>query len=108
MNPETPILQRIRLEVGGLPGVRLFRNQVGGARRPDGSWVDYGLCPGSADLIGWVRRGRAAVFLAIEVKTPTGKATQDQLDFVAAVKRAGGVAGFACNVEQALALVQNG
>ena len=44
---------RIMLALGGHPGIRVFRNNVGLARFPDGSTVRYGLCPGSADLIGW-------------------------------------------------------
>ena len=62
-----------------------------------------GLCVGSSDLIGWTANGR---FLAIEVKTATGRITEDQENFIAAVIRAGGVAGVVRSVEDALTLLE--
>lgn len=110
MNSETPILQRIRLAVSARPEARIFRNNTGKLQDPrTGAWVPFGLCVGSSDLIGWrsltvtpsmVGR-RLAVFAAIEVKTATGRASPAQLDFIAAVQRAGGLAGIARSPEDA-------
>jgi hypothetical protein len=68
-----------------------------------------GLCTGSSDLIGWrsievtadmVGR-RLAVFAAVEVKSATGRPTEQQRAFLAAVQDAGGVACVARSVEDA-------
>ena len=61
-----------------------------------------GLCVGSGDIIGIAPDGR---FIAIEVKTQTGRATDEQIRFVEAVRRKGGIAGVCRSVEDALALL---
>jgi hypothetical protein len=90
-------------------GARLFRNSVGqgwtgklvsniGGRvilanaRP----VRFGLCDGSADLIGWAGDGR---FLAVEAKSATGRPSAAQLNFIARVQQAGGIAGICRSVD---------
>ena len=91
---------RIMLHLGKDPRVRIFRNNVGVARFPDGSVVRYGLCPGSADLIGWrtLTIGpehvgqQIAQFVSIECKAPKGRTGEHQDAWYFAVKRAGGVA----------------
>lgn len=93
---------RIMLALGGSQHIRIFRNNVGLARFPDGSTVRYGLCPGSADLIGWrtvtitpdMVGQQFAQFLSVECKA-TGRnikkgSNQDAWFF--AVKKAGGIA----------------
>ena len=50
---------------------------------------------------GWVRVDGAAIFLAIEVKTDTGRATQQQIDFINFVRSHGGRAGIARSVADA-------
>jgi hypothetical protein len=65
----------------------------------------FGLCPGSSDLIGWfVFQGRA-IFLALEVKTPKGKPTEEQINFIQQVRKAGGIAGVVRSVEDVEALL---
>lgn len=62
-----------------------------------------GLCRGGSDIIGIHKAtGR---FIAIEVKTPTGRASADQIKFIEAVKAAGGIAGIARSPEEALQLL---
>jgi hypothetical protein len=107
-------------------GCRLFRNNVGTAwtgspliKQPDGSVtlrnarpLHAGLCKGSSDLIGFKpvtitpeMVGRTvAVFTAIEVKTPKGKPTPEQLHFLKRVKELGGIAGIARSVDDVLAI----
>jgi hypothetical protein len=112
-NPETVIQQRVRLALGQLRNVVTFRNNTGSAIGRDGRPVRFGLCEGSADLIGWTTRTITAedvgqpiaVFTAIEIKTDTGRLTCQQKDFLAAVERAGGIAGVARCEEDAIRLV---
>lgn len=97
---ETTILQRIRLAASQIPGVKLFRNNVGGLKDQSGRFVQFGLHPGSSDLIGWksititpeMVGQRLAVFVSLECKTPTGKVRPDQLNWMQQVSAAGGIA----------------
>lgn len=100
---ESQILSDIMLAIGAMPGVRIFRNNLGVARYADGASVRYGVGgPGGADLIGWCD-GR---FLAIEVKTPGGRVAPAQHRFLDAVTSSGGVAGICRSAGDALALIQ--
>ena len=114
MNAETTLQQQIRLALGTHPQTRLFRNQVGSLPDPrTGRLVTFGLARGSADLIGWrtvtitpdMVGSRLAVFTSIEVKTPTGRVRPDQAAWMGAVQAAGGIAGIARSVPDALQLV---
>jgi hypothetical protein len=81
-------------------GMRLWRNQVGTYRLADGRWITSGLCVGSSDLIGFrevtitpeMVGQKIAVFVAIETKSASGRATGPQLAFIARVKASGGFA----------------
>lgn len=114
--PERTVLARILLDLGGRPGLRLFRNNCGVALHADGSRVVYGLHPGSSDLIGittltitpdMVGR-RVGVFTAIEAKTDVGRLKPEQRTFIDFVRAAGGIAGVARSPEDAAALVSAG
>jgi hypothetical protein len=88
-------------------GARLFRNHVGVSEHENGNKVRHGLPKGSADLIGWTADGR---FLAVEVKRPGWRPSpkwraSSQAAFIEQVRLAGGVAGVATSVEDALALL---
>ena len=126
---EQAIQQRIRLACSrGLS--RLWRNNVGTgwagkanqirhvctmALRPGDVVIQNarplhaGLCPGSADLIGYrtvtitpdMVGQQLAVFAAVEVKSPTGRPTPEQSAFLSHVCAAGGLAGIARSVEEA-------
>ena len=61
-----------------------------------------GLCVGSSDLIGITPDG---LFLAIEVKTKTGRIRPEQTTFINAVRKAGGRAGIARCVEDVAPIV---
>jgi len=112
---EKNIMRRIMLALGGLPQVRLFRNNIGVAKHDDGSRTEYGLCVGSSDLIGWksievtpeMVGKRIAVFTAIEVKSPTNnRLSPAQLNFLKVVQDHGGIAGVAKSDEEALNLIK--
>ncbi len=93
-------------------GCRLFRNNTGAIKDAEGRLVRFGLCKGSSDLIGLkpititpeMVGKKIAAFVAIEVKTPTGKPTAEQLHFIDRVKAFGGIAGIARSVEDAINL----
>ena len=110
-NLETTLQQEIRLALGTNPDARLFRNQVGSLPDPrTGRLVTFGLAKGSADLIGWrtvvvtpeMVGTRLAVFLSIEVKTPAGRVSPTQQAWLSVVHGAGGLAGIARSVPDAL------
>jgi hypothetical protein len=66
------------------------------------------LCQGSADLVGIVQRfdSEIGVFLAIETKRAKNSAWQkNQAEWLATVRRMGGVAGVARTMGDALSLV---
>ena len=91
---------------------RLFRNNVGTAYQgkmatisgqrvlSNPRFINFGLCVGSSDLIGWTEieitpemvGQKIAVFTAIEVKTENGKTTPLQDNFIETVRNAGGIA----------------
>lgn len=86
---ETQILQECRLAASRM-GATVFRNNTGKLQNAHGRWVEFGLCKGGSDLIGWTKDGR---FLAMEVKLPGQKPRPDQVNFINAVRLAGGVGG---------------
>lgn len=114
-NLETDLQQRIRLALGTHPELRIFRNQVGSLPDPrTGRMVQFGLARGSADLIGWrtivitpeMVGQRIAVFTSLEIKTPTGRLAPAQRHWLQAVHQAGGIAGVARSVGDALRIIE--
>jgi len=96
---------------------RLFRNHVGQGWtgqlvRREGDLVvlanarpaRFGLCEGSADLIGW----HAGRFLAVEVKSRSGRASALQTNFIERVREAGGIAGICRSADDLEALLRGG
>lgn len=91
--------------------MRLWRNNSGSLPDPrTGRYVTFGVgSPGGSDLIGYRKvtitpemcGQEIAVFTAVEVKTPRGKATTEQKAFIEHVRNAGGIAGIARSVDDA-------
>ena len=114
MTSEQHIQQHIRLACSTGP-VRLFRNNTGVLRDANGRPVQFGLCKGSADLIGWTTRTitadmvgqQVAVFTSIEVKALTGRLRPEQRQWLEVVAGAGGIAGVARSVADAEALLRD-
>jgi len=109
-NDETTIQQQIRLALGTRPDLRLFRNNTGTLPDPrTGRPVQFGLARGSADLIGLrtvtitpdMVGQQVAVFTSIEVKTPKGRPTAEQQNWLNMVQSLGGIAGIARSVRDA-------
>ncbi len=100
---EADVQQAIRLALGLEPGLVLWRNNVGAAfhaetKRP----VQYGVGGvGGSDLIGLLN-GR---FIALEIKTPTGRIRAEQLGFIECVRANGGFAAIVRSVEDAKAAI---
>jgi hypothetical protein len=90
----------IRLALSAVPDLCMWRNNVGVADQR-GARVRYGLAPGSADLVG-VLAGR---FVALEVKTATGRVAVEQSQWLALVRRYGGFAAVVRSPEDALAAI---
>ena len=125
---ETGILKRIMRALGSGRWTRVFRNNIGlawfgtllsnrdnMAVLKDPRRVQYGLQTGTSDLIlihsviitpAMVGK-RIAVFGGIEVKTPTGRVTGEQKNFIDTVRRMGGIAGVARSEEEALGIVKD-
>jgi len=93
---------------------RLLRNNCGQCQTTDGRVIRYGVGnPGGSDLIGLhsititpdMVGKRLAVFTAIEVKTSTGRVSEQQQRFIAMVRNYGGIAGIARSVDDAAKLL---
>lgn len=98
---ETNIQQACRLEASRL-GAILWRNNIGKLEDKTGRWVTYGVCnPGGSDLIG-IYKGR---FVAMEIKLPGKKPTNEQENFLRIVKQNGGIAGVVRGIEDVKSLL---
>jgi hypothetical protein len=112
MASEQSIQQHIRIACS-TGATRLWRNNTGTLRDQHGRPVQFGLCKGSADLIGYrtititpdMVGQQVAVFLSIEVKTPTGRIRPEQQAWLDTIQAAGGIAGVARSVEDALRIM---
>ena len=112
---EKQLQQKILKILGSNPVFRLFRNNVGNAwmgRLYDSfrdknfiglhnpRRVQFGLCPGSSDLIGLKKititpdmiGKEIAQFVSIEIKSKKGKLTKEQKNWQEMVKNMGGLA----------------
>jgi hypothetical protein len=120
------VIQQQILLAHGSGSVRLWRNNVGtgwagqatkvtggnlraiaaGLRPGDvvirqGRPLHAGLCVGSSDLIGYRQVDGIAQFVALEVKSATGRATKEQTQFLEHISGAGGCAGVVRSVDDA-------
>ena len=95
-------IQRLVMLALSEAGCLIWRNNTGCLKNQAGIPIKFGLCVGSSDLIGITPDGE---FLAVEIKTPTGRATPEQNRFITAVRSRGGIAGIARSAADALALL---
>ena len=114
-NSETKLQQEIRLALGKIPSLRLFRNQVGQLPDPrTGRYVQFGLAKGSSDLVGFktikitpeMIGQEVAQFVSIEIKTERGKLTEVQQNWLQKVHDSGGIVGVARSIKDALKIVK--
>lgn len=83
---EKSVQNEILATFGGLPFLRLWRQNTGAAKMRDGSYVSFGLV-GSADLSGLLRCGRR---VEIEVKSATGRVRPEQERYATMIRAFGG------------------
>ena len=114
-NYETKLQQEIRLALGRITSLRLFRNQVGQLPDPrTGRYVQFGLAKGSSDLVGFktikitpeMIGQEVAQFVSIEIKTERGKLTEVQENWLHKVHDSGGIVGVARSIQDALKIVK--
>jgi hypothetical protein len=90
------------------------RQAIAQALRPgdvvirQGRPLHAGLCVGSSDLIGYRVIDRVAQFVALEVKSPTGRPTAQQVQFLDHITSVGGCAGIVRSVDDAQSLLGAG
>jgi len=95
---ESDVQVSVRLVFGQADGFVVWRNNQGLAEYEDYK-VRYGVAEGGSDLLGIAPGG---LFLAVEVKRPKNKRTQDnQRRFLELVLQLGGVACVCRSKEQA-------
>lgn len=103
MTPEHKIQNEIRIALS--PYCVIFRVNVAKVRTPDGRFISSGVPVGFSDLFGFRKSDGKAVF--IEVKTPKGKPTSQQLHFLETMRNNGAVAGICRSIEDALNLIKS-
>jgi len=87
------------------PTHAVFRANVGLFFTADGRPVKTGLPIGFSDLFGH-RAGDARAFY-LEVKTPKGRPTDQQLAFIAAMQKRGAIAAVVRSVDEARQVLAN-
>lgn len=112
MQAESKVTKRIQKDLHSFAWMK--RNHVGLIKDVfTNRWHRFGLGKGSSDLIGYTTKEitpdmvgqKLAVFTAIEIKTETGKLSQEQKDFIQQIKNAGGFAGCATTSIEALKII---
>ena len=111
---EIHIQQAIRLELGKLPDLVLWRNSTG-VTQDEERKRRYGLCVGSADLVGILRMPLVVAgvdgasigrWIALEVKSARGRTSPEQDKFLSLVRRMGGFAAVVRSVGEAIAAIE--
>ena len=107
-NQETNLQQEIRLAVGQIPNLRLFRNQVGQLPHPiTNRYVQFGLAIGfktvkiTEDMVGT----NIAQFISLEVKTNTGRISKIQQNWLTLIKNSGGISGVVRSIDDAIKIL---
>lgn len=102
MTEEHRIQNEIRLALADY-GV-IFRANVGTGCTKDGRYFSTGLPKGFSDLFGVRCPDGKAVF--IEVKTPKGRPSAEQKNFLEAMRKTGAIAGICRSVGEAINLIK--
>ena len=100
MNKETVLMRRIMVALSEA-GCFVMRTNSGVYYDAQGNRVTVGF-KGLSDLVGYTPEGK---FFALEIKTPAGRASDEQYAFIENCYRSGAIAGFARSVEDALKIV---
>lgn len=100
MNKETVLMRQIMVALSEA-GCFVMRTNSGVYYDSNGNRIRVGF-KGLSDLVGYNQDGQ---FFALEIKTPAGRASKEQLAFVEKCYREGAIAGFARSVEDAVRIV---
>lgn len=98
---EHEIQDEIRKSVS--PYAVIFRVNVGSGKTIDGRYFKTGVPKGFSDLFGVRKTDGKAVF--IEVKTPKGRPSEEQINFIKQMKNNGAIAGICRSAEEAINLI---
>ena len=101
MNPESKIMHRIMTALSE-KGCFVMRTNSGVYFDSKGNRITVGF-KGLSDLVGFRPDGR---FFALEIKTPTGRPTEEQIRFLDFCLTHGAIAGIARSPEDALKIVE--
>lgn len=96
--PEAAALIEVLMALRANPLVAWAERQNTGSARIGGRFIRFGW-PGCSDVLGQLRDGR---FLAVEVKSPTGKLRPEQSLFLERINGAGGVGFMARDLHDVL------
>ena len=102
MTEEHAIQNAIRIALSD--SATVFRANVGSGITYDGRHFDTGLPKGFSDLFGF-RHSDGRIFF-IEVKTPKGRVSEAQKNFITQMRSHGAIAGVARSVDDALKIIQ--
>lgn len=104
MISEARVLHEILLDLGAEPWLRIFRNNVGLAKDGFGHHLKFGLAKGASDLLAIVKpNGR---WLALEVKSESGRLRPEQRNFLDMVNNMGGIGRCVRSKEEARAAAE--
>ena len=103
MNPESKLMHKIMAALSE-HGCFVLRTNSGVYYDSNRSRIRVGF-PGLSDLIGFRPDGK---FFALEIKTPTGRPSPEQIKFIDFCHRKGIPAGIARSVEEALQILEVG
>lgn len=104
MTAEHKIQNEIRIALADI--CIIFRMNVGTGYTFDGRYFNTGVPKGFSDLFGFRKSDGRAVF--IEVKTPKGKPSAEQVKFLETMQKNGAIAGICRSAEDAVKLIQGG
>lgn len=101
MTEEHAIQNEIRIALSEYATV--FRANVGSVKTYDGRHFETGLPKGFSDLFGF-RHSDGRIFF-IEVKTPKGKVSKAQENFLEQMRNYGAIAGVARSADDAIRII---
>lgn len=99
---EQDIQNQIRMALS--PIAVVFRVNTGTVKTIDGRYFKTGVPKGYSDLSGFRKSDGKMFFL--EIKTPTGRASKDQLHFLEQMSQYPVITGIARSAEEALELIE--
>lgn len=102
MTEEHAIQNAVRIALSEYATV--FRANVGSGVTYDGRHFETGLSKGFSDLFGF-RHSDGRIFF-IEVKTPSGRLSSCQKNFLEQMRNYGAIAGVARSVDDAVRIIQ--